>query len=319
MHVKVVMELPGIELGHVNVYVVVGEDGVGMVDAGMADFRNVRRLLRALKSAGVPPSSIESVVVTHFHVDHVTMAAAINDMASPDLYMGERDLKILHGIEDFFRGLLDLLRACGAQRELVDGIASRHPLMRAMEHYRELSELAWRPLRDGEAVKVGGTRLTAVEVPGHTPGHVALLRGNALYSGDHVLPRITPNVFQYPLPGYNALGSYLASLERLAGMGLDVIYPAHGDDIASPGARIAELISHHRERMAEVLVAIGDWATVVDVARRVRWSVDVPFELMGPVNQFFAIGETLAHLTHLEEIGLARSRTDRGVMYWRRA
>ncbi len=319
MHVKVVMELPGIELGHVNVYMVRGEDGVGMVDAGMADFRNVRLLLRALKSVGVSPGSIESVVVTHFHVDHITMAVAINDMASPDLYMGERDLKILHGIEDFFRGLLDLLRACGAQRELVDGIASRHPLMRALEHYRELSEMPWRPLRDGDAVKVGGTRLTALEVPGHTPGHVALLGGKALYSGDHVLPRITPNVFQYPLPGYNALGSYLASLERLAGMGLDVIYPAHGDDIVSPGARIAELLAHHRERMAEVLGAIGDWATVVEVARRIRWSVDVPFELMGPVNQFFAIGETLAHLTHLEEMGLARSRTDRGVMYWRRA
>ncbi len=319
MHTKVVMELPGIELGHVNVYMVGDTDRVGLIDAGMADFKNVRRLLRALRAVGAQPSAIESVVVTHFHVDHVTMAVAISDMGSPDLYMGERDLQILHGIEDFFRGLLDMLKECGAPRDMVDGIAARHPLMRALEHYRELSELPWRALRDGDVVKVGGIPLTVLETPGHTPGHITLLRGRDLYSGDHVLPRITPNVFQYPLPGYNALGSYLASLERLAKMGLDVIYPAHGDELRTPHARIVELIAHHRERMGEVLGAIGDWTTVVDVARRIKWSVDVPFELMGPINQFFAVGETLAHLTHLEELGLAKARVEGGIMYWKRA
>ena len=56
--------------------------------------------------------------------------------------------------------------------------------------------LADRLLEDGELADVPGWKLRALHTPGHTPGHLCFVdeRSRRLFSGDHVLPRITPNI-----------------------------------------------------------------------------------------------------------------------------
>jgi hypothetical protein len=57
--------------------------------------------------------------------------------------------------------------------------------------------------------------------------------------------------------------------------------------------------------------------TAFEVARRIRWDVG-PFDGLDVYNKFFAVGEALSHLVHLERRGLAESREIDGVVYWRR-
>ena len=57
-------------------------------------------------------------------------------------------------------------------------------------------------LEDGEKPEVPGWDLTAIWTPGHSPGHLCFYESTdeLMLSGDHVLPRITPNI-PYPPPG----------------------------------------------------------------------------------------------------------------------
>ena len=83
-----------------------------------------------------------------------------------------------------------------------------------------------RPLEEGMVFDLGGRRLEAIHIPGHTPGSVALLdRANRLlFSGDTVM---TQPVFLMPPNG--CAEEFRKSLERLKGLSgeFDTIYPCH--------------------------------------------------------------------------------------------
>ena len=83
---------------------------------------------------------------------------------------------------------------------------------------------------DGERIDIGGGRwLEVIHTPGHEPAHICLRdpRTGILFSGDHVLPRISP-VIMWDEDLGDPLGNYLASLQKLLGMSPRVTYPAHG-------------------------------------------------------------------------------------------
>src|SRR5690625_7938194 len=58
-----------------------------------------------------------------------------------------------------------------------------------------------RELQDGTVIDLPGRDLRAVWTPGHSPGHLCLhlADGDVLFTGDHVLPRITPHVGQFQI------------------------------------------------------------------------------------------------------------------------
>ena len=58
-------------------------------------------------------------------------------------------------------------------------------------------------LEDGARPEVPGWDLTAIWTPGHSPGHLCFYEAGSelMLSGDHVLPRITPNIPFHPQAG----------------------------------------------------------------------------------------------------------------------
>ena len=60
--------IPG--LGHVNCYVLEDDRGVALVDPGMPDPATNQVLVERLRSIGVPPERVHTVLVTHSHPDH---------------------------------------------------------------------------------------------------------------------------------------------------------------------------------------------------------------------------------------------------------
>src|SRR3954447_13236438 len=72
----------------------------------------------------------------------------------------------------------------------------------------------------------GGDRVgpfEAIATPGHSPDHVALLAGTALFTGDAVLG--TGSVFIQP--GEGSLSAYIDSLRRLRELEVEAILPGH--------------------------------------------------------------------------------------------
>ncbi len=112
---------------------------------------------------------------------------------------------------------------------------------------------------------------TAIPTPGHAPDHLAFVAGRVLFSGDAVLGH--GSVYVAPDPG--ALRGYLAALDRLLGMDLDLICPGHGPPVAEPRAKLAEYRDHRLDRERRLVAALDDGLRAPDDLLDRAWS-DVP-------------------------------------------
>jgi glyoxylase-like metal-dependent hydrolase (beta-lactamase superfamily II) len=189
----------------------------------------------------------------------------------------------------------------GADRGGIGGIALTHDHADHSEAVADLRERAGGPpvaaaRFPADVVLAEGVAFgpfTAIATPGHAPDHVALLSGAALFSGDAVLGE--GSVFVYPDPG--ALRGYLAALERLLALDLEVICPGHGPLVMEPAAKIDQYLAHRRERERMLLEALDAGARTAGELLDRAWS-DAPAVLRP------AAAVTLAaHLDKLDEEG----------------
>jgi glyoxylase-like metal-dependent hydrolase (beta-lactamase superfamily II) len=126
-----------------------------------------------------------------------------------------------------------------------------------------------------------------------------------MLSGDHVLPRITPNISVHPQAGPDPLGTFLRSLDKVAEFPTEEVLPAHEHRFVGLPARVEELKEHHEKRFQEAISALEDGAaTAWEVTSRMGWSR--PWERIEGFMRRAALGEGLAHLKALEMRGIVR-------------
>lgn len=114
-----------------------------------------------------------------------------------------------------------------------------------------------RVLEDGDVVETDAGILAAVHTPGHTRGHLCYHwpARHALFAGDLLLGQgDTTWVAEYP----GCVADYLASLERLRGLDLAVVYPAHGPPLEDPATALDRFEGHRRERILQVRRALRE-------------------------------------------------------------
>jgi glyoxylase-like metal-dependent hydrolase (beta-lactamase superfamily II) len=287
---------------YVLCYLLEGTSGPVLVDPGWPDDASWTALLDGLSQAGWETSDVHGVLVSHAHSDHLGLAGRLREESGCWIGMHPLDAQMLRTYEDGSAAahrnsaFLDVAGVPGVER----------PALRTdPEMLRRLG--AARPDRlveDGDARLVPGRTLKARWTPGHTPGHLCFVDAEVghLYSGDHLLPRISTNVSSYDAGGEDVLGQYLSSLTDLAGTGPAAaaeVLPAHEYRFRGVAGRVAALLSHHDQRLDEVLEAVRDIGepTVWEVAGRIRWSRGWT-ETTG-ARRRLALAETLAHLQHL--------------------
>lgn len=121
----------------------------------------------------------------------------------------------------------------------------------------------WEPLRDGDAVEAGDTRLVAVHTPGHAPDHVCFWHADTrtLFGGDLVILGTTVYI---PAGLQGDLAAYLSSLARVRALGPARILPAHGPVVDDPDALLRDYVEHRRAREAQIVAALGAGAADPD-------------------------------------------------------
>ncbi|MFG1907271.1 MBL fold metallo-hydrolase [Kribbella sp. NPDC048928] len=146
---------------HFHSYLVVGDDGVVLVDAGVgpaggeaAEWLGVSgRLPQLLQQVGVAVEDVDAVVVTHVHLDHVGW---MSDGVRPAFLRAEYVV----------------------QRDEVEHTRSGSTYASRIRPIEEAGQLR---VVDGETA-LRGVRL--LPTPGHTPGHQSVVTERALLGGD---------------------------------------------------------------------------------------------------------------------------------------
>jgi glyoxylase-like metal-dependent hydrolase (beta-lactamase superfamily II) len=209
----------------VNVFVVRNAGRTALIDAGGGDiYPNAGRMMAALALCGIAPESVDTVLVTHTHRDHIRgLVDADNQVRFPNarVLVHQADL-------DFF---LDPSKAEGMPAP----IATTFPVV----------EASLRPYGDRVVGFRGEAELfpdvASVELPGHTPGHCGFRVGGregVLIWGDIMhLPEVQsayPDAtLVFDFDGKQAAASRRKMLEmavadQLLVAGMHMHFPAYG-------------------------------------------------------------------------------------------
>lgn len=133
--------------------------------------------------------------------------------------------------------------------------------------------------------------LTVVATPGHAMDHLAFVREDVCFTGDAVLAE--SSVFVAPDPG--ALRGYLAALERLRAMDLELLCTGHGPPVTDPRALLDRYLAHRADRERRLLAALDDGLRTVEELLDRAWA-DAPASL-----RLAATATLMAHLGKLDE------------------
>jgi glyoxylase-like metal-dependent hydrolase (beta-lactamase superfamily II) len=244
------------------------------------------------------------------HPDHMGMAARLSDLTGAELAMHEaeaRHLQLIIECGQRLPWLAEAYRQAGVPEALQEKIEAHFFHIR--KNFHELAPN--RLFRGGEEIHTSIGRLIVHWTSGHSPGHVCLHSPDRklLFSGDQILPHITPNIAWHP--GRDMLAEFLESLWQLAGLDIDLIFPGHGEPFSGHRAWIEEAIEHHRQRCDAIL-------DLVRVSPRTVHSMvgDLWPKTLSPINHHFAILEVLAHLEYMQRKRRVRQRQNNGAPEW---
>ena len=171
---------PGIYLmdeGHLaSGYIVVGEDKVAVIDT-MNGLNDLKAAVRKITDKPIV------LINTHGHPDHIFG----NIYFEEHTYLNPKDMPMAES----FKNIPEFKKAC---------------------EERGVSMPPFEPVNEGDEIDLGGRTLEVYEIPGHTPGSIALLlkEDRILFTGDAV-----NHYLWMMLDGCSKLSDYIKSLDRL--------------------------------------------------------------------------------------------------------
>lgn len=289
--------------GHVHAYLLPRDDGWTIVDTGLGLPDAKERWAAELEELAGP---VRSILVTHFHPDHVGAASDLAELTGARVVQGRLDFEqcdLVWGRDEWADVLVTWFRRHGVPDQAMGELIEQGDLWRSVVRYHPDPDL----VEPGD--QVDGWRTVAA--PGHADGQLMLIRDDVLVAADHVLDPISPTVGLWPRSRPDPLGDYLGALEATIALDARVALPGHGEPIHEPGDRARALIAHHAGRLAETAAALGP---------EPRTGYEVSFPLFGsdlkPSARRFAVAETLSHLERLVlEGGARRHESSAGVTY----
>ncbi|NNJ11733.1 MBL fold metallo-hydrolase [Chloroflexales bacterium ZM16-3] len=221
------------QLWSMNCYLVREDDGLTLIDAGMAGAAPA--ILAAAQDLGAP---IRRIVLTHAHMDHVgsldALAAALPEAT---VAIGTREARFLAGDLS-----LDPSESYARLRGGFPKVVTRPGLL----------------LNDGD--RVGSLR--AVAAPGHTPGQMAFFdtRDGSLIAGDSfqtlggmAVAGVMRPLFPLPALATWSLQAALETAHRLRDLGPSRMGVGHGRVLEAPAAAMDAAIMQAEARVRGVV------------------------------------------------------------------
>jgi len=299
---KIEIPLSQSPLKALNSYVIKNTERNLIIDTGWNQEECMDAMQTGLRELGIDIRKTD-FFITHLHADHFGLISSLITDTSK-IYFNQPDAdRFRSGLrwDDF----VNFARLNGYPENEIQTTLQSLPSFK----FRPKEDLAFHILKEGDTISIGDYVFKCIETPGHTLGHMCLYEPNKkiFLAGDHILNDITPNI-QLWSDEWNPLKEYLASLDKVNELDIELVLPGHRGIFKSCKERIQELKHHHQKRLDEIISIFGKGnKNAFQVASQMSWDIICDSWDLFPFSQkWFATGEAIAHLKYLREKGTIR-------------
>ncbi len=298
-------------VGYVCVYIFKIDDSYVMFDAGLNMSNWHKSFFSVLKTSNISLKQIDYCIISHEHLDHIGLIQKFK-RKNPNIQVmmhkithqtlqWETDPKNYKEIEEAAKDIAKQMIKFGISENQGKRMVEWFTMWPKLRTYYKPDKI----LQDGDEISFITNKLKIIWTPGHALGHICVFDQNKryLFSGDHILSRITPHIGNFLInPKLNEkydfndiLKHYLKSLDRIDDLNSKIIFPAHQEVIFNPHERILEIKKHHKNRLNEISSLIKKKPLTPFRISRIHFGED-----LDEMNSFLALSEVLGHLIYLE-------------------
>jgi glyoxylase-like metal-dependent hydrolase (beta-lactamase superfamily II) len=250
-HVYYVRGVPGIATDNKgfisNAAAIVTDDGIAVVDA-LGSPSLAKRFIEEIRRVSDAP--IKTVIVTHYHADHIYGLQVFQDLGARIIAPG---------------GFQDYLSSPAAEERLTERRFSLDPWV------NDDTRLV-RP----DVVIVEQTELGLGDVtldirylgPAHSDGDLAVLvrPDNVLISGDIIFEG------RVPFTGSADTKRWLEVLESLDDTGIEALIPGHGPAASEPAAAVSRTLDYLKYTREQMAAAVDEMMPFAEAYEAADWS-----------------------------------------------
>jgi glyoxylase-like metal-dependent hydrolase (beta-lactamase superfamily II) len=310
-----------------RLYIIKVEGKNVLIDAGLNNASWINLFLFELHNLGFKATDIDFCIITHHHLDHIGMINTLR-RKSPHTKIIMHDItkQTLHWETDK-ENLQEIKnQAIEMSYQMKRYGLSEDDRQRIIQYYTFWPKL--RIFEEPDIIVHNGDKilndLEVIWTPGHSFGHICIFdtKRKYLFSGDHILSRITPHIGNFIVPNFlfkqykdynfnNVLDQYLNSLDIIDNLNPKIIFPAHQEIIYNPHERIQEIKEHHRKRLREILDVIKNAPKTPFEISKIHFGND-----LDDINSYMALSEVVGHLLYLEDKGLVHKNLKDGKLFY---
>jgi len=293
----------------INVSIFITEDGIDTIDIGPNDNAALDELQKGFQTINLNVKDIKNIYLTHAHEDHSGLSEYFHNNYGTHVHIHESD-KIFY---DFNRENICKLLINVADNLIKFGVPdqSRNDIITYVSddfpiHQKKIKELS--SLNDIKVTTIGNYIAQVIHAPGHTPGSTCfyLKKDKLLFSGDTILPRITPNPGTIVLMEMmsknmkceqNPLKDFINSLQIIRNISADTLIPGHGYIISMTDKLVDRYIRHHERTLNNIVDILGSNSlTCFELSKFI-------YRKIGNYDLLLQILEVEAHLRYLISLG----------------
>lgn len=294
------------DMGHVNCYLIKGEDGLTIVDTGDYTEEAIMLWTKVL-SEDIP---VKKLVLTHCHPDHVGLAGWFQKQFNMPVWMSANSYEELLRVRTSFEeqksstSHSSLLYLHG----LPTSTNQDNEFNRVKSYEFEPSHL----FEDHEEIQLGDTIFETIWTPGHSPDHFCFYNHQnwILLAGDHILNDINPIVMSQSI-GDNPLKDYLHSLDKIKEYPTRFVLTGHGEPITNLSRRIEDMKIHYQKRWKQAYESILEQGSSAYQVSQIIYGKELSLH-----RSMSAFIQTITNLVYLESIGNVKMEQHGGRVYF---
>lgn len=309
------------KLDHVNVYALDEGNSWTVIDTGFAS-KKCKAIWQGMMDGPLGGKPISRVVVTHHHPDHIGLAGWLQSDFGAELVttrtawltarMLTLDLQEVPNAES-----MAFYKLSGMDAEVYEKRSKERPF-----NFGDVvapMPLGYTRIQQGDQITMGGRTWDIHMGNGHAPEHATFWSrdDNLVLAGDQILSSISPNVGVYATePMADPIGEWLEACERLnlLARGDHLVLGGHKLPFVGLPNRMRQLIDNHHSALKRL-------AVYIETPKAASECFSCLFKRpIGEAEYGLALVESVAHLSHLHQTGLATRtlRSDGAWMYQRK-